>query len=84
MPSIKKSRHALGLTLLLLITSCASTPPSPLVVKPVQIPPPPVELMTPETTSLPDVPGLLSFWTKQLEDWRARKALCRHMPAKCA
>jgi hypothetical protein len=78
-------RLAALLLISLLLTACASSrPPSPVVVSPPQIPPPPPELMTtPETASLPNVPELLSRWTKLLEAWQTRRALCRDTPQAC-
>ena len=81
------NRRAAPLLIALLLTACsASGPRSPSPpVQPAQIPPPPPELMvTPAMESLPNVPALLSDWTRRLEAWRARLALCRDTPAKCA
>ncbi len=80
-----KSSLVVLLLILLLLTACsASMPPSPVVVPAAQIPPPPPELMaTPETESLPNVQALLSEWTRQLESWLRRQALCKSTPAAC-
>lgn len=86
MTSLPRKRAALLLISLLLTACSASGPRSPSPpVQPAQIPLPSPELMTtPETGSLPNVPQLLSDWTRRLEAWRARLAHCRDMPAKCA
>ena len=81
-----KSRKLAALLLIsLLLTACASSrPPLPVVVSPPQIPPPPPELMTtPETALLPNVPALLSRWTKLLEAWQTRRAVCKATPQAC-
>ena len=82
MPTLLKNLAALLLTLALL-AGCGSTKP-PLVVPPVQIPPPAPELMTPIEPSPVNVQQLLFDWTDTLKRWQARQRLCRDTPAKCA
>lgn len=85
LPTKLRNPAALLLTVLLLTACSASNPRLPATIEAPKIPPPPPELMaTPETESLPNVPALLSDWTKLIEDWLRKQKRCRAMPLTCA
>jgi PBP1b-binding outer membrane lipoprotein LpoB len=77
----KSKRLATLLCLALTLSGCASTkPPS---IAPVQIPPPPPELMDLLPPSPVNVEELLLRWTDMLETWQQQQQVCNSTPQAC-
>ena len=78
----KHKKLALLLSIVLMLSGCASTrPPSS---EPVRIQPPPAELMAPLPVSPVNVDKLLLRWTNMIEDWQQQLQLCKSTPRTCA
>lgn len=80
-----RNKRLCALLLTLVLASCATHSPPPLIVPPLEIPPPPAELMQPiqEQQLLDSVSESLSRWQRLMDGWLTRRALCRTMPTAC-